>query len=135
MCCFGVRNENLTKRVYKDGRTEFYLNNVLHNEDGPAVIFGNHKEWWFHGMRHREKNKPAIEYIDGSKEWWFHGMRHREKNKPAVIRYHYSFQFQASFIEEEYWVYDKKHRENGPAVIKANGVNEWWSYGIEKNKK
>lgn len=128
MCCFGVREENLTKRVYKDGKLEFYMNNLLHNQSGPAVICGNHKEWWFHGMRHRE-DKPAIEYEDGSKEWWFHGMRHREKNKPAVIRYHYSFQMQGSIIEEEYWVYDKKHRDNGPAVIRADGTNEWWLYG------
>lgn len=124
MCFF--RDKELVKRVYSDGRIEYYHKNLLHNPSGPAVIKGNHQEWWYYGMKHR-KNKPAIIYEDGSCEWWFYGMRHRKKNKPAIKIMGYGFN--VGVIHEEYWFYDKLHRTNGPAVCRSDGSQEWWRFG------
>lgn len=125
MCCFNFQ-ENLTKRTYTNGKIEYYKHKDLHNSKGPALIDGDHKEWWYYGMRHR-KNKPAIVYADGSEEWWYYGMRHRKNNKPAVFFVEHSYNI--TYTNEEYWVYGKRHRSNGPAIIKADGTMEWWRHG------
>jgi len=45
----------------------YYLNNVLHRDDGPAIEYTNgHKEWYKNGVHHRD-NGPAIEYSNGDK--------------------------------------------------------------------
>ena len=77
---------------------EWYLNFVLHREDGPAVErVDGYTAWWIHGEKHRingpavideEGTKywyrrgqfhridgPAIESVDGYKEWWLDGRR------------------------------------------------------------
>jgi|SRR5579859_1064158 len=55
------------------GTKRWYLNDLLHREDGPAVkdACGN-KVWYLRGRRHREDG-PAAEYADGSKAWYYHG--------------------------------------------------------------
>ena len=72
-----------TVKVSDDGSQEWYFNDKLHREDGPAFDNGNGtKVWWFHGQRHREDG-PAIEWNDGTKEWYLKGLRHREDG-PAM---------------------------------------------------
>lgn len=62
----------------------WFLNDLLHREDGPAVESANGDRFWFlHGKRHREDG-PAIEKSDGSKAWYLNGQLHREDG-PAVI--------------------------------------------------
>jgi hypothetical protein len=34
------------------------------------------------------------------------------------------------FGNKYYYLNDKYHRENGPAVIRWNGDKEWWLYGL-----
>lgn len=41
----------------------WYVNGVLHREDGPAVIGDATKQWFVHGIRHRVDG-PAVEFID-----------------------------------------------------------------------
>jgi hypothetical protein len=61
----------------------YFLNDLIHREDGPAVEYSNGgKEWWLHNQLHREDG-PAIEYLNGDKTWWINGKLHRE-NGPAV---------------------------------------------------
>ena len=69
-----------------DGRTfikagadkgEFWLlNDKLHREDGPAVIYRRHglvqKEWYLNGKHHRVDG-PAIEYAGRRREWYIKG--------------------------------------------------------------
>ena len=65
-------------KVDEYGTKEWYLNGVLHREDGPAVERTNGtKIWWLHGKYHREDG-PAVEWADGSKEWRLNGKYHRE---------------------------------------------------------
>jgi hypothetical protein len=51
------------------GTKEWYLDNKIHREDGPArESASGDKSWWLKGKRHREDG-PAVEWADGSKSW------------------------------------------------------------------
>ena len=68
---------------YINGDKEWFLNDLFHREDGPAVDqVGGHKEWWLNGQLHRV-NGPAREFPNGSKQWWLNGKLHRIDG-PAV---------------------------------------------------
>lgn len=58
-------------KVYDDGKKEWYLNDKLHREDGPAIECINNKFWYFNGLLHRV-DVPAAEYADGTKAWYLH---------------------------------------------------------------
>jgi hypothetical protein len=67
------------------GTKEWWSNDKLHREDGPALEnkIGT-KGWYINGRLHREDG-PAIERANGDKEWYLNGKRHREDG-PAVER-------------------------------------------------
>ena len=72
-----------TVKVRADGTKEWYLNDKLHREDGPAMEFADgSKCWYLNGKLHREDG-PAIEYASGSKSWYLNGKLHREDG-PAM---------------------------------------------------
>ena len=70
--------DNIKKVIEDDGTIRYYLGDLHHNPEGPAVIgfAGRHKEYWFKGLRHRTDG-PAVEYADGGKEWWLDDNLHR----------------------------------------------------------
>ena len=76
--------DNIKKVIEDDGTIHYYLGDLHHNPDGPAVIgfAGRHKEYWFKGLRHRIDG-PAIEYASGDKYWYINGELHREDG-PAI---------------------------------------------------
>jgi len=60
-----------------DNCTEWFLNGVLHRENGPAVEWLNgDKSWYKEGELHRDDG-PACESVNGSKYWYKEGKRHR----------------------------------------------------------
>ena len=67
-----------------DGNKKWYLNGVLHREDGPAVehIDGQYG-WYINGKLHREDG-PAVYTAHGEKYWFQCGERHR-LDGPASI--------------------------------------------------
>jgi hypothetical protein len=72
-------------RVYEDGNRFWYLNGVLHREDGPAVeCLNGTREWYLNGKRHRTDG-PAIEYPSGKCYWYLNGEQVTEEvvMKPA----------------------------------------------------
>jgi len=72
------------KRICPNGEIGYYSYNMLHREDGPALIWHDGtKEWYKNGKLHRE-NGPDVEYNEGIKEWYKDGKRHREDG-PAII--------------------------------------------------
>jgi len=79
---------NLNKRrcyvgIDKYGTKRYYINKVLHREDGPAVEYANgDKIWYKNGERHRNGG-PAIELASGYKAWYKNGLCHREDG-PAI---------------------------------------------------
>jgi len=65
------------------GNKYYYVNNVVHREDGPAVEFSDGTRYWCkNGLYHRD-NGPAIETCHGTKIWYKEGNRHREDG-PAI---------------------------------------------------
>ena len=53
-------------KINKDGTKEWYLNNKLHREDGPALEYPTGtKRWYLNGKYHREEG-PATEYREVS---------------------------------------------------------------------
>ena len=60
-------------KIDKLGTRCYYLNNVLHREDGPAIEYvDGSKIWYKNGKRHREDG-PACEYGYGYKAWYLSG--------------------------------------------------------------
>jgi len=104
-----------------DGTKRWYLNDVLHRVDGPAIEWWNGDcVWYLHGNLHRD-GAPALEIFDGTVEWYHHGQLHREDG-PAIVWE----------TGSKYWYFeDKKHRVDGPAVEYADGGNLWWLNGVE----
>ena len=85
----------------KENVTEWYLNNQLHREDGPALEYSNgDKYWYINGQRHREDG-PAVEYSNGDKEWYINGKLHREDG-PAM---------EFSNGTKKWYINGKRHRE------------------------
>ena len=69
-----------------NGTKRWYLNGVLHREDGPAIeMVGGTKKWFINDKCHRIDN-PAIEWCDGSKSWYLNDKRHR-LDGPAYLCY------------------------------------------------
>jgi hypothetical protein len=65
------------------GNHHWYLNDVLHRTDGPAIETANGcKAWFFNGLPHRA-NGPAVEYNTGGRQWYFNDARHR-RDGPAI---------------------------------------------------
>src|SRR3990167_9929300 len=65
-------SSDIDSKGYKLGSMEYI------NEDETEY-------WYKNGVLHRENDKPAIIWFDGSKQWWKNGLRHRENNQPAGI--------------------------------------------------
>ena len=111
--------------IYKNGKQEWYMNGVFHRNDGPAVIYPPPRGrlcWYNNGRLHRTDG-PAIVDNYGYKAWWINGKRHRD-NGPAVIR---------AYSKQEWWVNGTLHRTDGPAIIWPDGsefgTNEWYING------
>ena len=74
---------NYNIKINKFGDKTYYLNDILHREDGPAVESANgNKAWYKNGQCHREDG-PAIERTNGDKLWYKNGKLHREDG-PAI---------------------------------------------------
>jgi hypothetical protein len=99
------------------GKFCYYYDNLIHREDGPAILYLNGDKAWFrYGEIHREDG-PAIEYASGEKQWWFQGQLHRS-NGPALIDKKRNY--------TAWYYFGLRHREDGPAVQHHNGDKEFW---------
>lgn len=68
-----------------ENKTEWYLGDNLHKENGPAVAMADGtKEWWIDGKRHREDG-PAIIFPDGQKKWFLEGKSIAEDDFHKII--------------------------------------------------
>jgi len=143
--CIKVEHRNAEKKLHRidgpavewmhgsmKGRKEWWLEGKCHREGGPAVECEHGsaqvQEWWERGRRHRISG-PAIKYTNGVEAWWLNGrwqrtdhynaagQLHRDHNHPAV---------QNRDGYRAYWINGKRHREDGPAVIYANGRREYY---------
>ena len=72
------------------------------------------------GELHSYNNLPAKVYW-GNREWYKNGVLHNDIDLPAVV---------SAQGDLEYYQNGKRHRDNGPAVIRRNGVCSWYKDGI-----
>lgn len=74
----------LRRKVDELGTEVYFLDNVIHREDGPAMIEKDGSAHWFrHGDRHREGG-PAVIMANGNEYWFHNGVTHRIDG-PAII--------------------------------------------------
>jgi hypothetical protein len=116
-----------TVKVDKEGTVRYYKpgTDVLHREDGPAVVcYDGTKKWFKEGKLHREDG-PAVLWSYGCEEWYKEGKLHREDG-PAT-----------KFLGgKEFWyINDKLHREDGPAVVYPDGRQQWCIDGKQISRK
>jgi hypothetical protein len=68
------------------GVKKWYLNDLLHREEGPAITWlGGSQFWYQHGLLHREDG-PAEEYSYGLKWWWLNGENMSEQEFERLIK-------------------------------------------------
>ncbi len=73
------------KHVEENGTVLYYKNDLLHREDGPAMVTKDKTQVWYkNGNVHSYNNNPAIITQDGFKAWYDTGIRHRSDG-PAII--------------------------------------------------
>lgn len=91
-------------------------NNIIHREDGPAVIF-------------KTKSGKVLE-----KSWYKHGVLHRD-NGPARIKKYQRFDDTWS-CEISYYQNGKLHRKDGPAIILiTSDYSSHWYYKFNYRHK
>ena len=125
-------------------------NEVTEDEEGGQLNeHYNARVWTKDGEIHRDGDKPAMVYTNGSKHWYKHGKLHRDGDKPAIVH-------DKDFPEDnEYWKNGKQytpehlkgvvlnkievHRdENGEkhfvndhhAYTESNGTRHWYNHGV-----
>jgi hypothetical protein len=70
----------------QDGTILWYKDDVLHNENGPAMYLPDGTMAWYKdGNIHSYNDKPALITPDGFKSWYDSGVRHRT-NGPAIVK-------------------------------------------------
>jgi hypothetical protein len=133
------------------GTKFYYLNNLLHREDGPAVqAINGDKSYWIDGMLHREDG-PAVEWSNGNKVWYIRGQilseeEFNEKVKMIPIKKEFDDRIEYRLPngklhregdlpaiewrngDKSYRIHGELHREDGPAIY-SNGHKEWWVNG------
>jgi antitoxin component YwqK of YwqJK toxin-antitoxin module len=102
-----------------NGTYEPYLYGMLHGHgDMPAIMDGNHMEWYKNGKLHRDGDLPA--YIDGDMiNYYKNGKLHRDGDLPAYI----------NGDMRQWFKNGQPHRDcDLPALIYKN-IREWYKNG------
>ena len=113
----------IKRRSYIDIRIiyiSYNIDNKIHRDyDKPAIIWIDGSKWWYqNGNIHRDDDKPAVEYANGTKAWYQNGNKHRDNDKPAI---------EYANGTKEWYQNGKIHRDNDkPSVEYADGTKEWY---------
>jgi hypothetical protein len=75
----------------------WYVNGILHREDGPAVEYADGSRAWHQNYKLHRYDGPAIEHCNGSRAWYIKGRLHR-RDGPAIDLANGT----------QFWVYDGK---------------------------
>ena len=80
-----VHREDGPAIIDSSGNEFWLINGKLHREDGPAVVFAKGVKWWYkNGMIHRD-NGPAKEFVNGNQEWYLEGQKLSEEEYQAKV--------------------------------------------------
>lgn len=106
-----------------NGDLFFFMNGVLHREDGPAVIrVSGTQEWYQEGVLHRDNDLPALIHWTGRQEWYHKGLLHRDNDLPAYIS--------ATGKLLKWYQYGILHRGNDlPAIFEKDKLSIWYKDG------
>lgn len=123
--------KNRIKIYHSSIKTAWSLNDVLHRDDGPAVIFNTGREEWYqHGKLHRN-NGPAVidkRVPNNFQIYYQNGICHRDDG-PAVI----SFTQKIYFVKGRLYAYHPYGYQGKPRLRfwvfngedKSEEVEEW----------
>jgi len=102
------------KGKFETKKSISFFRNILHREDGPAVIYpNNRKEWWLKGKLHR-LDGPAVIWENGDKEWFVNGKLHRLDGPAYIMNNGYNI----------WYINDKElNEEEVEAWIRNNNIN------------
>ena len=102
--------------VDEAGTQRWYVNDQLHQLDGPAVIWASGtQEWWANDQLHR-LDGPAVIWANGDQEWYVNHQPHR-LDGPAVIH---------ANGYQEWWVRDQEITSQVEAWMQTQGVTWPW---------
>lgn len=148
--------------ISPDGEQHWFKENRRHRLDGPAIECSDgRREWFVDGNRHR-LDGPAAEYVTGEKMWYINGENLAEKEfnkkreKQLADQQFEEIKSRLILDSDGQWTLAPqiksvsaeqppikeilndqglRHCEDGPAVVYADGRQEWWLNGekIEKN--
>ena len=62
------------------GYKRWYLNGLLHRENGPAIEYANGGKWWYLNGKYHRVDGPAVEFANGNKWWFLDGIRYSESD-------------------------------------------------------
>jgi hypothetical protein len=92
-----LHNEEGPAVIWPDGVKEWYKLGKLHREDGPAKYSYDFEEWYKDGKLHRVDGSAITFRGDSSTRWYYEGELHRW-NGPAF----------SNSYESRYYVHGKK---------------------------
>lgn len=70
-----------------NGTSRHYVNDKLHNDDGPAIVYSEGTTAWYkYGVCHREDG-PAVEYSNGSKYYYYNDILLFFNNNEEFLNY------------------------------------------------
>ena len=131
-----LHRENGPAIEHTNGSQSWYVNGKAHREEGPAIECATGDKFWYkNGKLHREDG-PAIEYSSGNKRWYLNGVNYKEKafkekisSKGKTTNKNKVIKTIGSNRTIYYKLNNKLHREDGPAIEYADGGKEWWING------
>ena len=59
---------------------------LLHREDGPAVIWRDGSEAWFHNGKLHRTTGPAVALTNRTTTWWIHGVQYTKQEYQAQLK-------------------------------------------------
>lgn len=128
----------------KNGDRKHYLNDRLHNDDGPAIEFANgNKSYYKKGKLHREDG-PACVIAGGTSSYYLNGnflyqyefenriekRKHLQEKEESSKKTPLTNPFITTYAKFWYNEQHKLHREDGPAVEWNTGGKEWLQNGV-----
>lgn len=78
------KNQMIEHKIDSDGIEFWYKNNLIHKDNGPAIIWPEGNEQWHKNGKRRRTNGPVMIYPNG-KEEWRKSKRKRRTDAPAEI--------------------------------------------------
>ena len=85
------------------GTKYYYVNNVLHREDGPAIEYVDGSKYWYKNDKLHRENGPAVDCADGYKAWYLNGNLHRDEG-PAI---EYSSGYNIWYLNDKCYGYNE----------------------------